>query len=239
MNTADIHRQGTALVMALIGMAVYSTTYALLYAATANATVPVLEMWMATTHVACAALALATHARQTTSSVFLGVACGITILGNDCIQYGNCALYFGAATLPRIAAAGAMAWAWVMYVVSFDGVPDTFVAALVMAMVPIAVEAKTLAACGDKWQLPLGAQNGMIWARLAVASALLLLALFFKRWVLVLQPLVLLLMQPRGARVSASPLPYYITTCALAAVAVLLPLLKAHHRYVPLKSVRP
>ena len=213
------------LVMALIGMALYSTTYALVYAATSNATVPVLEMWMVTTHLACAALSVFFSRNRiqvkNTHSIFLGVACGITILGNDCIQYGNCSLYFGAAAVPRIAASGAIAWAWVMCVVSYDGMPDTFVAGLAMAMVPLAIEAKTAATCGDKWHHQLGASD-LLWVRVAVSIALLLAALFLstrnirpKRWIFVLQPVIALLMQPRAAAVTASPLPYYITTLAL------------------------
>jgi hypothetical protein len=165
-DVVSVHMQCTVFVMALIGMAVYSTTYALMYAATAVATVPVLEMWMVTTHLTCAALSVlfSRHHVKITHSIFLGVACGITILSNDCIQYGNCELYFGAAAVPRIAAAGAIAWAWVMYVVSFDGMPDTFIAALAMAMVPLAIEAKTVAVCGDKWRHQLGA-NDLMWVR--------------------------------------------------------------------------
>jgi hypothetical protein len=99
-------------------------------------------------------------------SIYFGVACGVTILGNDCIQYGRCELYFGAAAVPRIAAAGAAAWAWVMYAVAFDGVPNGFVSALAMAMVPLAIETKTVMACGDKWRDLLGEVS---WMRVAVS----------------------------------------------------------------------
>jgi hypothetical protein len=37
-----------------------------------------------------------------------------------------------------------------MYAVAFDGLPNGFVAALAMAMVPLAIETKTFMACGDK-----------------------------------------------------------------------------------------
>jgi hypothetical protein len=215
-DVVRVHMQCTVFVMALIGMAVYSTTYALMYAATAVATVPVLEMWMVTTHLTCAALSVlfSRHHVKITHSIFLGVACGITILSNDCIQYGNCELYFGAAAVPRIAAAGAIAWAWVMYGVSFDGIPDTFIAALAMAMVPLAIEAKTVAACGDKWRHQLGA-NDLMWVRVAVSIALLIASLFAKRWIFALQPVITMLIQPRAAKTVASPLPYYITVLAL------------------------
>ena len=217
-------------VMALIGMALYATTYALMYAATSNATVPVLEMWMTTTHVACTALSLFigiafsnVQQKNIVPSIFLGVACSVTVLGNDCIQYGGCALYFGAATLPRLAAAGAIAWAWIMFVVSFDSsMPNTFVAAMVMAMVPLAIETKTLSMCGDKWEPQLldeGGKSYMIWIRAGVAITILLLDLFFRRGIFVVQPVVMWLMQPHGAKTSASPLAYYIATVALVLIS--------------------
>jgi hypothetical protein len=241
MNTCSdvvsVHMQYTVLVMALIGMTVYSTTYALMYAATAVATVPVLEMWMVTTHVTCATLSVlfSSHNVRITHSIFMGVACGITILGNDCIQYGNCDLYFGAAAVPRLAAAGAIAWAWVMYVVSFDGLPDTFIAAMSMSMVPLAIEAKTVAACGDKWRHHLGATD-LIWVRVAVSVALMLAALFVKRWIFALQPVITMLIQPHTAKTVASPLPYYITVLVL----VFLSYFKIpHNNYQSLRKSGP
>ncbi len=204
--------QATVFVMALIGMTVYSTTYALMYAATSNATVPVLEMWMVTTHLACAALSVLFSRVKIAHSIYFGVACGVTILGNDCIQYGRCELYFGAAAVPRIAAAGATAWAWVMYAVSFDGLPDAFVAALAMAMVPLAIETKTVMACGDKW---LDLMGGGVWMRVVASVVLMFAAMFFKRWIFALQPVASLLLQPRTPKFVATPLPYYVAPIAL------------------------
>ena len=205
-----MHMKLTVLVMALIGMTVYSTTYALMYAATSNATVPVLEMWMVTTHLACATLSVLFSRVKISlcSSIYFGVACGVTILGNDCIQYGRCELYFGAAAVPRIAAAGAIAWAWVMYAVSLDGVPDAFVAALAMAMVPLAIETKTAMACGDKWQLG-GPER--LWMRAGAAAAMMFAAMFLKRWIFALHPVVSRLIHPHAA----TPLPYYFAVTAL------------------------
>ena len=215
IDVVNVHMQFTVLVMALIGMTLYSTTYALMYAATSTATVPVLEMWMVTTHLACAALSVLLSFSLAASvklahSIYFGVACCVTILGNDCIQYGNCELYFSAAAVPRIAAAGAIAWAWVMYAVSFDGPPDTFVAALAMAMVPLAIETKTMTTCGDKWRDQLGGGE-LIWMRVAASIALMFAAMFFKRWIFALQPVVSLLMQQHRA----TPLPYYFASFAL------------------------
>ena len=210
-----MHMKLTVLVMALIGMTVYSTTYALMYAATSNATVPVLEMWMVTTHLACATLSVLFSRVKISlcSSIYFGVACGVTILGNDCIQYGRCELYFGAAAVPRIAAAGAIAWAWVMYAVSLDGVPDAFVAALAMAMVPLAIETKTAMACGDKWRDQLATTSGseLLWVRAGVAVAMMLAAMFLRRWIFALHPVVSRLILPRAA----TPLPYYFAVTAL------------------------
>ena len=210
-----MHMKLTVLVMALIGITVYSTTYALMYAATSNATVPVLEMWMVTTHLACATLSVLFSRVKISlcSSIYFGVACGVTILGNDCIQYGRCELYFGAAAVPRIAAAGAIAWAWVMYAVSLDGVPDAFVAALAMAMVPLAIETKTAMACGDKWRDQLATTSGseLLWVRAGVAVAMMLAAMFLRRWIFALHPVVSRLILPRAA----TPLPYYFAVTAL------------------------
>jgi hypothetical protein len=213
--------------MALIGMAIYSATYAVMYAATSNAAVPVLEMWMVTTHLACAILSLlfcivmdnASENNNMASSIFLGVACSVTILGSDCINATQASegLYFGAAATPKLAAAGAIAWAWIMYVSSFHSIPDTFVSALVMCMVPLAVEAKIITTCGDKWHALL--QGDMIWGRVATAATLVIAAAFLNKGVLVLQPVVMWIMQPHSAKVTASPLPYYIVTSALVLIS--------------------
>lgn len=219
----DAHQRGTLCIMALVGMSLYTTTYALVYATTLNATVPVLEMWMITTHMACAIVSLFFHVigvedENIASSIFLGVACSMTILGNDCIQYGNCALYFGAATLPRIAAAGAIAWVWIMYVSSFNSLPDTFIAALLMSIVPLAVEAKTLLSCSDKWQ-PLLQGPINIWIRVAVSAALMSGSCFIHKVFLLGHPIVMWAMQPHDATVTASPLSYYMTIFAFVLIS--------------------
>ena len=210
----DVVMQVTVFVMALIGMTVYSTTYALMYAATSNATVPVLELWMVMTHLACAALSMIFSRVKIAHSIYFGVACGVTILGNDCIQYGRCELYFGAAAVPRIAAAGAAAWAWVMYAVAFDGLPNGFVAALAMAMVPLAIETKTFMACGDKWRDLLGGGE-LLWLRVLASIVLMFAAMIFKRWIFAIQPVVSLLLQPHAPKIVATPLPYYAASAAL------------------------
>jgi len=166
--------------MGLLGMALYSGTYSLIYASIGISTPPVaiLEMWMTTVHLMSAAgccvlqgiyvsmfkksNTVLPHLSEAQTSLFLGVACAVTILGNNCLQYGECATYYGAASFPRIAAAGSVAWAWVMYVSSLGcqswtkgglsmGFSDKqgVTAASVMLMLPCTVGAKLNAVCGE------------------------------------------------------------------------------------------
>jgi hypothetical protein len=168
----------TLAVMALLGMALYSGTYSLVYASIGvnEPTVAILEMWMTFVHlfaaVACCVLqglyagllkqrnSVLPHLAEAQTSLFLGVACAVTILGNNCLQHGECAAYYGAASFPRLAAAGSMAWVWVMYATSLGcqswskGVTLGFndkqglTAAAAMLMLPCTVNAKLSTTCG-------------------------------------------------------------------------------------------
>ena len=113
--------------MGLLGMALYSGTYSLIYASIGVGAPPVavLEMWMTTVHlmsaVGCCVLQgiylsmfkkIMPYLADAQTALFLGVACAVTILGNNCLRYGECTAYYGAASFPRVAAAGSIAWAW-------------------------------------------------------------------------------------------------------------------------------
>lgn len=136
---------------------------------------------MVTTHLVCAAASFATQAVAVSlfglseplpyvgdaqASFFFGMACAITVLGGACVQGGECGMYFGAAAVPRLAATGAIAWAWVMYASALGcqswamggisiglGGRAPLTAAAAMALVPIAVETKLLSAecSGRAW----------------------------------------------------------------------------------------
>ena len=132
----EIVGHATLVVLALLGMLLYSTTYALLYASMGSAATPTtatLEMFMTTTHLvsACGCCLAQTlmvsllklrapvaHVAQAQTSLFLGVAGAVGTLSESCISSATgaeCAVYFGAAAVPRLAAAGALTWSLVMY----------------------------------------------------------------------------------------------------------------------------
>ena len=168
----------TLAAMALLGMALYSGTYSMIYASIGISvpTVAILEMWMTSVHlfaaVGCCLLqglyagvlnkrdVAIPHLADAQTALFLGVSCAVTILGNECVQYGECAAYYGAASFPRMAAAGSIAWAWIMYLSSlgcqdwergltlgFNG-KEALTAASVMVLLPIHVMAKLHSTCG-------------------------------------------------------------------------------------------
>ena len=155
-------------VMALLGLALYSTTYSLLYALTPGdtPTPAVLEMWMVCTHLVGAGAAcvlrgaMGDGVAEAQSGVFLGVALTVTLLASACGagDAKDCAAFFGAAALPRFAAAGAAAWAWIMYVGALgcqqtldDAHPLT--AAGVLAMAPWLARGMLVDTCGDAWRV--------------------------------------------------------------------------------------
>jgi hypothetical protein len=170
----------TLAVLGLLGLGFYSATYAVLYTLSPSSKqtrmVPaVLEMWMAYTHLASAGaccalhLVLATvmratrpvpHLSEAQSALFLGVALTVTLFGTTCIGggQGECALYFGAAALPRIAAVGAVTWAWLMYLGSLAcqttlGRMEPLTSATVVAWVPWLMARTAVSVCGDPWRM--------------------------------------------------------------------------------------
>ena len=179
----ELAGHSTLAVMALLGMALYATTYSLIYSMTSYSAVAFLEMWMCFTHlfsalVCCVGQWLVVslwqlqqpvpHVARTQVALFLGIACAVSVLGSSCMQSdrngAECAIYFGAAAIPRLAAAGAIAWAWIMYAASLGcqswnslvslGLSgrDPIIAAAAMAMVPLSAHLKLLTTCGGTWQ---------------------------------------------------------------------------------------
>lgn len=154
-------------VMALLGLALYSTTYSLLYALTPGTPTPaVLEMWMVCTHLVMAGAgcalrgAMGDGVAEAQSGVFLGVALTVTLFAASCGagDAKDCAAFFGAAALPRFAAVGAAAWAWIMYVGALgcqktldDAHPLT--AAGVLAIAPWLARGMLVETCGDAWRV--------------------------------------------------------------------------------------
>ena len=172
----------TLAVLSILGLALYSLTYSLVYAGSSSTpVVAVLEMWMVTVHLAspltCGLLqslfsnsfTAIKHVAAAQTSVFLGVACTVTIAGVGCLRSGNdttCTAYFGAAALPKFAAAGSIAWAWVMYVSSlgcqFSSITlglsskNSLTVAAIVLLVPYFVASKLGDTCGGStWTVPL------------------------------------------------------------------------------------
>jgi hypothetical protein len=114
--------------VSLIGYFIYSASYSIVYrvkAAGASPPVPVLEMWMVLTQLssslltcgACAVWSIQSAEAQT--GLFLHVALSVSVGSAACMQdSAQCSLFFPAAAWPPLAAAGAIAWAWVLYIAS-------------------------------------------------------------------------------------------------------------------------
>ena len=189
----------TLCVLALLGMALYSLTYSLVYMGSDSTPVTaVLEMWMITTHLISAATCCIVQIlfvsvladfldgpihqiAEAQTALFLGIAMAVTILGNSCIQANNtgaeCGIYFGAAALPRISAAGTAAWSWVMYISSLGcqqwsakkgkllslgigGLAPLTVTAT-MLLLPLLITSKLSSTCGGDI-FPLGGWSALV-----------------------------------------------------------------------------
>jgi hypothetical protein len=138
----------TLAILALLGMGLYSATYALVYAGSrAEASVvATLEFWMASVHLlsavgccACQALGMAVlqlsapvpHVAEAQTALFLGVAAAVGTLSLGCIHGSSsgggggsgggaveCGVYYGAAAVPRLASVGAVVWSVLVYAAS-------------------------------------------------------------------------------------------------------------------------
>lgn len=245
----------TLVVLALLGMALYAGSYGLM----GMRSVAILEMWMATTHLGvavlcCLAQVLRTtfwlqkepldHVAESQTSLFLGIACAVTVLGYQCLQYGRCAAYYGAAAFPKLAGVGSIAWAWIMYLSSLScqswengglslGLQNrgALLVALVMALLPPMVLSKLSTTCGWVCSDPSCDATGhllLIWGGavvtyLGVVTGTTLLQL--------LGPLLLEISLVWSA--SGSHTTYYLTAMAFAGYTFVTDLLKLkkHHRF--------
>ena len=119
--------------MSLLGFVLYTATYSVVYMIkTQGKPVAVLDMWMVLTHLFTSILTCAIRTMtiinssdsnspmaEAQSAIFLAVALSVTGIGTGCLQENLvCLIYYPAAALPQLAAAGSIAWAWVMYVAS-------------------------------------------------------------------------------------------------------------------------
>ena len=171
-SRAELVGHATLIVLALLGTALYSTTYSLLQTSTQTHIVAAIEMWATSTHllsasacyVAQALFGPLPHVARTQTALFLGVACTVSLFAAACVGDDGgavyCAMYFGGAALPRFAAIGAAAWSWIMYVSSLgsqlDGTIDLgvgLVSAASAALVPWLVAQTLVGSCGDGWRL--------------------------------------------------------------------------------------
>jgi hypothetical protein len=130
----------TLCVLSLLGFALYSLTYSIVYASSsATPVVATLEMWMVSTHLILSILSTCIqgigvsilrireplpHVAAAQTSVYLGIAIVTTYMGIMCVQqqtgsnFFHCSAFYGAAAVPQLSAVGTFAWAWVMYVSS-------------------------------------------------------------------------------------------------------------------------
>lgn len=160
--------------MALLGFVIYTSSYSVIYATkTGGKPVAVTEMWMALSHLVCSLLSciikalsvdvkpVGSNLAKAQSAVFLGIALAVTGLGTACMQDTvYCSIYYPAAALPPLAAAGSVAWAWVMYVASLGcqtgvvgmGGSEGIAAACVVGHVVPQILFALDSTCGAKWK---------------------------------------------------------------------------------------
>ena len=136
-NNAELTGHTALCLVSLVGFFVYTASYSLVYRLSSNGgrlkPVAVVEMWMVLTHLLCAGatcVLLAVFGLRTAeyqTGLFLGVALAVTTCALGCLQQqsdaGYCNAYFPAAAWAPIAAAGAIAWAWIVYVASLGCQP--------------------------------------------------------------------------------------------------------------------
>ena len=129
MERAELTGHTALCLVTLVGFFVYTSSYSLIYhvlkASAAQKPVAVLEMWMVFTHllsavVSCALMAVFSFkTADLQTGIFLGIALSVTVCGMACIDDANqCTVFFPAAAWAPLAAAGAIAWAWIVYMAS-------------------------------------------------------------------------------------------------------------------------
>jgi hypothetical protein len=121
------------------------------------------------------------HVAEAQTAVFLGVAAAVTVLSLSCLNSSSsnggggggggaeCAVYYGSAAVPRVAAAGALVWSIVLYASSLGCQPwsggggislglrgqSGLTASATMTLVPWIIMKALVQTCGDAWRVQL------------------------------------------------------------------------------------
>ena len=119
------------------------------------------------------------HVAEAQTAVFLGVAGAVVVLSTSCLNSNGsgaeCAVYYGSAAVPRVAAAGALVWSIVLYVSSLGCQPwssghgislglrgkSGMTASATMALVPWLIMKTLVQTCGDRWRVHLCSEVGI------------------------------------------------------------------------------
>lgn len=129
MDRAELTGHTALCLVTLVGFFIYTSSYSVVYHVVRSGStvkpVAILEMWMVWVHLLSAIITCALYAVCTIrtsdlqTAVFLGVAISASTCGAGCIQDAEqCAVFFPAAAWAPLAAAGAIAWAWIVYLAS-------------------------------------------------------------------------------------------------------------------------
>ena len=168
MERAELTGHTALGLVTLVGFFVYTSSYSLVYnvvrSGATTKPVAVLEMWMVFTHLISAAVTCATYAvfsfrtGDVQTAIFLGIALSVTACGVECINDSNqCRVFFPAAAWAPLAASGAIAWSWIVYVaslgcqasfVSLGASTSHIVSPLVIALFAPSVTATLKETCG-------------------------------------------------------------------------------------------
>ena len=165
--------------MSLIGMAIYSSSYSATMAmGISTRTVPVLEMWIVFSHLACSISCIAIQITlvgifnasggvprlgESQVSIFLGIACAATCASADCLSGTavSCTSYFPAAANTSVSSVCCIIWVWIMYLTSLGtvfpvqsfslGITNAggVTASTVMAILPPLVSSRLVSTCGS------------------------------------------------------------------------------------------
>lgn len=130
MDKGELTGHTALCLVALVGFFIYTSSYSLVYhvfksGATATKPIAVLEMWMVFTHLLSASVTCAVYAvlgvrtADIQTAIFLGIAIAVTACSLACINdAAQCIVFFPAAAWAPLAAAGAIAWSWIVYMAS-------------------------------------------------------------------------------------------------------------------------
>jgi hypothetical protein len=130
MDKAELTGHTALCLVTLVGFFVYTSSYSLVYhvfrsGGTAKP-IAILEMWMVFTQLVSSVLTCALYAvlgvrtADIQTAIFLGMALAVTTSSVACINNdpSACTAFFPAAAWAPLAAAGAIAWSWIVYMAS-------------------------------------------------------------------------------------------------------------------------